>query len=357
MKIGESLGVPVPKVKTFNKVIPIFAADPSLLYGVELEIENVPNYEDFRTAGITDKADGSLRNNGREFVTTVMSLSNLNYCLNAFFTKAKLTKENYSERCSVHVHTNVTDMEWDQLKTLLMIYQVVEPLLFEWIGEERNNNIFCVPLHQTNITYKSITKDSDFTKYKRWEKYTALNLLPMYSLGSVEWRHMAGTCDLTRIITWCQLIGSIFQYAKSHTFEEASKIVLKLNSSSAYDVLLQEVFGRFSNQILEIPNYKPMMEEGVLYVKYSLTDVNNTQKPKDESWFSQFAEREAEAIRQMQDRMRRIPAVPRAHNPLQHDPIPVAEYDPRIQPLQVNLGQWQRLGDPIMMPQAPAEDL
>jgi Putative amidoligase enzyme len=232
MILCDLLGLTPVARKNFPKAANRGAKDPSLLYGVELEIEGVPHWADLVVPGMDCKADGSLRNNGREFITAPMTYSNLAYCLELFFTKAKLTGDNYSERCSIHVHTNVQDMTWDQIQTLTLIYQVVERVLFRWIGAGREENIFCVPLHQTAITYNTIGSTPDSDVFRGWEKYTAFNFLPMFTQGTVEWRHMHGHCDVDKILQWCQIIGSIFSYARRTQFDVAKKIVVELNTNS-----------------------------------------------------------------------------------------------------------------------------
>ena len=275
MLIRDLLGL-VPVVpKTFSKVVPQNTADAPLLYGVELEIENVPNWEDMCVAGMESKVDGSLRNNGREFITKPMSYSHLWYCLEKFFTKNKLTEANYSERCSIHVHTNVQDLEWEQLQTIALVYQVVERLLFRWIGHDRESNIFCVPLHQTNITHQRFGADPKDLPFRRWEKYTALNFLPMTSLGTIEWRHMHGHSDFQKIMMWCNLIGHIFNYARNNDYNVVKDFIVSLNTTSAYEHFLGMVFGA---DMREFTGGQQELEEGVLDVKYGLFDNKLSKK-------------------------------------------------------------------------------
>jgi len=276
MLIRDLYGMAAATPKNYSKVVPQNTPDPLLLYGLELEIENVPNWDDMCVPGMESKADGSLRNNGREFITKPMTFSNLWYCLERFFDKNKLSEANYSERCSIHVHTNVQDLEWEQVQTLALVYQVVERLLFKWIGHDRDSNIFCVPLHQTNITHQRFGQSPAELPFRRWEKYTALNFLPMATLGTVEWRHMNGHCDFTRIMTWCTLIGHIFAYTRNNPYNEVKDFIVSLNTTSAYEHFLGMVFGA---NMREFQGMQAELEDGVLDVKYSLFD-NKQAKPK-----------------------------------------------------------------------------
>lgn len=252
---------------------PLIGADPDLLYGIELEIEGC-NREDppsHRVPGMEWHEDGSLRNGGAEFVTHPMAMRELVYVLDQFFKKNKFTEANYSERCSVHVHVNMQDMEVDQIKTVLMVYQVFERCLFTWIGDERDKNIFCVPWYATNLSYNVLNGDL-IKKGKAWQKYTALNLLPLYELGTIEFRHMAGTNDLSKIITWCNLIGQMTKFARKNKMEEVRSIIKELNTNSAYDRFTHMVFEEHAHIILNLPNHMANMEDGVINMKYSLME-------------------------------------------------------------------------------------
>lgn len=286
----------LPKVvpKNFPKAVPLPCKDATLLYGVELEIEGVPQWEQLVVPGMEAKRDGSLRNNGMEFITKPMSFSNLAYCLRLFFAKANLGPANYSERCSIHVHANVQDLELSQVQSIAMLYQVVERLLFRWIGNDREQNIFCVPLHQTNITYNSVGNGVE--GFRGWEKYTALNFLPMFSQGTIEFRHMHGHADVERILKWCNLIGCLFAWAKMNTFEQVQQMLLELNTSSAYDTLMFGVFGNLLDEFTSVKDYKELLEEGVLDVKYSIVKKSNTKKKlptPDQVWFQEAVQENA----------------------------------------------------------------
>lgn len=278
MTILHNYGMSKVVPKNFPKAVPLPCRDPALLYGVELEIENVPNAGDMVVPGIDVVRDGSLRNNGMEFITKPMSFSNLAYCLGTFFTKNELTEANYSERCSIHVHANVQDLESSQVQTIALLYQVVERILFRWVGHDREHNIFCVPLHQTNITYNTVGNGVE--SFRGWEKYTALNFIPIFQQGTIEFRHMNGHPDPKKIMVWCNIIGSLFSWARGNSFEDTKKTLVELNTSSAYDTLMFGVFGNLMDEFLPFKDYKSLLEEGVLDVKYSLINKDKPKKAK-----------------------------------------------------------------------------
>ena len=257
-----------PKIyRESNKVV----SNPDLYMGLELEIEGW-GYAN-RFPGLQLQADGSLRNNGVEWITYPTKLRHLEPLLRDFFTKFPLTQEaNYSDRTSVHVHVNVQDFTPNQLATLVLLYQLFERLLFNFVSEERRSNIFCVPWYQAGITNDLVNRIEswDYFHLYTWQKYTALNLLAIEQKGTVEYRMLEGTCDVDRIMVWCNMLGAMHAYAKDNDLQAVKDTIVTLNTSSAYDVFLQNVFGEWSAHLLT-GAHVIAMEEGVLDCKFMLS--------------------------------------------------------------------------------------
>lgn len=275
--IGEWMGMNPTVPHNFNKAVPLACPDATLLYGLELEVEHTRG-PDWVVGGMSGKEDGSLRNSGYEYITKPMSFSNLGFCLDNFFKKTGVTEANYSERCSVHVHTNCRDLTWDQVSTVCLLYQMLEKLLFRFIGHGRDTNIFCVPWSETTLSFNVINNiQANPALLKRWQKYTALNLLPLFNTnqGTIEWRHMQGTHDRDRILNWCRIIGCIFAHARKMSLEDTKKFVINLNSTSEYRGVIDALFGEWAH-LLYVPEYELLLEEGVLNMKYALIGEDKT---------------------------------------------------------------------------------
>lgn len=267
---------------------------PDLIVGLELEVENcrmsAAAYIDIGSPlGIDVKGDGSLRViNGREpyeFITKPMMMQNALPILNTFFDKTKFDEENYSDRCSIHVHANCCDMTLDQVSAVGLIYTVVEPILFEFVnqrpgnkdGWSRDTNIYCVPWNQCrdhlNLVY-NFAKNPGMP-VRHWQKYTALNLLPLARFGTMEWRHMHGTSDMKKITQWLNIIGAIYKHAKITDFETLVKDIQGLNSVSHYGQFFNTVLG---GQLPYTDVYKKAMEEGCILAKYSMINWSLEKK-------------------------------------------------------------------------------
>lgn len=276
---------PMPKIYTNTRAKPLVASCASLLYGVELEIENARNVEEWNTPGTVFKEDNSLRNHGIEVVTSPMTISILNYVLTNFFEKSKVNESNYSERCSVHVHANCRDLTPEQVATVCLLYQVFEHLFYRFVGNDRDKNIFCVPWHETILTYNIVPElyKNNYGKLKQWMKYTGLNLLPLFSFGTLEFRQMAGEYDKERIINWCQLIGCLFEHARNNPLDTVQKQLIELNTTSEYRNVLDLVFQQWAD-LLRVPDYDLLLEEGVLNMKYSILNPAEAGASKKTSW-------------------------------------------------------------------------
>jgi hypothetical protein len=254
---------------------------PELVVGLELEIENFPERYNGMD-GVRFVPDGSLRNNGIEVVTLPTKVQHVRWLIKHVFDKYGITQDNYSDRCSVHVHVNVQDMTFEQLKTLCLTYQTTERLLFRFIGENRENNIFCVPWYQAGIANHFFNKLDARTmdSIRSWSKYTALNLIPVHTQGTVEFRHMAGTCDVERIMLWVEFLSCLIRYSKSMDYAEAEKVITKINTVSNYAEYIQDVFGKHAVNFTVFEDYNILLTSGVIDSKIMLVkDASIVAKP------------------------------------------------------------------------------
>lgn len=222
------------------------AHKPAMIYGLELEIEAWPvNTHDLRSTGFSFTEDGSLRNNGYEAVSSPNSKQGILAVTKELWSKYGITSEkNFSDRTSIHVHTNCLDYTFANMQALAVTYMTLEDLIFTFIGEDRRKNIFCVPWSEARIPSGVVPRL--FENIRGWHKYTALNLLPLRTQGTVEWRHMEGHADYQRLEAWLTIIEEIMWYAKTHTGEEVIKSIQDLNSTSEYSRWVHEVLPKSS---------------------------------------------------------------------------------------------------------------
>lgn len=193
--------------------------------GMEYEIESIKdhNVDWLHTQGIKVTQDHSLRNNGMEYITQPGTKADQLNMLKAIKKVVVTGKEPFSDRTSVHVHVNVRMLSLSELREFMYLYILMEPLFFEMVGYDRKNSIYCVPLHNTYLpsTYgKSLT-----AVINNWHKYTAFNLLPIKSQGTVEFRHLFGTWDDEVIDQWLSLLESMYNFIINNPEFKALKYI------------------------------------------------------------------------------------------------------------------------------------
>jgi len=256
----------------YTTTIPM--VNPAYIFGIEVEVEGVPDPRVQHThRGYWNLTmDNSLRNNGIEFVSVPLRAEQVEFAMIQLNASLPDTAS-FSARTSVHVHMNVRDMVIDHIKGLMLLYTAVEELLFDWAGEERVNNVFCVRLTDTDYaqTYRDFCNDPRQVVH-HWNKYTAMNLHPMESKGTVEFRHMAGTADIVRVATWVNILSCLKVYTKRHSSMEIMEQIHQLNSTSEYEMFLIQVFQEYAKELIPRKfSIQEKMENAVSYIK--LTNI------------------------------------------------------------------------------------
>ena len=262
-----------------HKLVTHRLVDQTCYMGIEVEVEKVPPFPPI--IGWNPTPDGSLRNNGMEFVSTPVRGQNVHYLLHSLMGHLKAGGAEFTERTSIHVHMNVRRLTIEQLVTLLITYIVVEKSIYRFIhkaGFERSRNIFCVPLsesqHYLGVPYLVyLLKQNEIgalvdSIHDFWRKYSGLNLLPITTQGTVEFRQLGGTFDTNLILDWINIIQSLRTFALQTTLEQATRLIFDLNTNSNYQNFLRMVFGQYADRMS--PGYGEKfgeLEAGIMNVK------------------------------------------------------------------------------------------
>lgn len=206
--------------------------------GVEIELEGVDNAGRFRSDYWEVKNDGSLRN-GHEFVfrgpTGGRDLHNALVEIDTFLNTRN---PDGNWRCSTHVHVDVRDMNCKQLKNLIVAYAVLEKFLFKLSGIHRYKNNFCCALGFAQQQLKTLANgwnhESTYvfsnSVVQGWDKYSALNLLPITQFGSVEFRLSEAKWRRGKLLLLCNRFLAIKELAMSWEGTEEELIEHIINS-------------------------------------------------------------------------------------------------------------------------------
>lgn len=194
--------------------------DSTAAVGIEIELEGLrTGNKDFRWWNVV--GDGSLQH-GIEFVSYPVGGKQITSALNEVKKWLAGKKPYVSFRTSVHVHLNVLDMEQKELVKLIELYLLYEPALFRMHEEwGRYDNIFCVPARKSYAIQegyaalcRDLTNDRVGGPYVGY-KYSALNPNPVSVLGTLEFRHMGGTADVSEISRWIDILLRLRVAARS----------------------------------------------------------------------------------------------------------------------------------------------
>lgn len=221
--------------------------------GIELECEGTSPLPVLNTAPWTSKGDDSLRGHGMEYVTERpiscdgTKLGHIRTLTDVLAAHGGVVQD--SPRTSLHVHVNVLDHTPLQLWTAVATYWLVENLLFQYCGsEEREGNLFCLPLNKAEGVLKYVYQDLKGTIpfdqfYEDRVRYGGINLNAITKFGSVEFRGMRGVTDPTIIDTWSTELYNVMHKSKRFSSpEHMLDTFLAMSAGSFLDLIFSPSF-------------------------------------------------------------------------------------------------------------------
>lgn len=259
--------------------------DRDTFVGFEVEVERIK-----RTSGLVElnentflwnnTEDNSLRNDGREFVSIPIKGEDIDFALsllNEHFIKDKTCiGHEFTDRTSVHVHMNARNLDMEYFVNFILTYLLVEPLLYQYAGGDRAKNIFCVPVIESTLipVVSRMTRQYELGNEKNaldegaggWYKYTGLNLIPLLSYGTIEFRHMSGTKDPLRLATWVNIIFAIKKYAQGVSYKELKELIYSINTTSEYMQVIYAIFGELASNF-DLSNVQDNLEKTSTFIK------------------------------------------------------------------------------------------
>lgn len=243
--------------------------------GIEIEVEQADrdNLGRILHSWRVDN-DGSLRNNGLEFISKPTKAehveSALRYLYEDVLTKAPV---HFSPRTSVHVHMNCRNLTFMQIYNIVILYQCFEDLLYDFAGPERKKSIFCVPIGNTHY-YTQLKTHFKINHLIGWSKYTGLNLCPLQGYGTIEFRHLRGTSDLPTIMNWLRLLYRLYSFATNTSTKDLEDLIQTISNTDGYSNLCQLVFNNDAVLLTNQPNYQKKMAEDIAISKLFMQTSN-----------------------------------------------------------------------------------
>jgi len=216
--------------------------------GIEIELEQYPDYEPYFYWKVEE--DGSLRNGGRELISDPLEWKDVDKVLMEI--SSDIIKADANARCGIHVHMSIEDFDLDDIKKLMCLYFIYEPLIF-LVSGERKDNSFCVgyedSIMQENLHYfvNNMQSFDDLYSFTRnhGKKYFALNIIPIHTQGTVEFRHHKASNDIVEIKSFITLIKNLHDLVLINygdvPVQELVNIICATNTISNYEVLARDL--------------------------------------------------------------------------------------------------------------------
>lgn len=227
--------------------------------GIECEIESVEPDQSFENFMSTH--DGSLRNDGMEFISKPLDRGTLLHSFRNLHAEIQLyePEQAFSPRTSTHVHINCRTLTEEQTRQLILFYALFEDFFFAMVNKDRRSNIHCVPLTETFLP--QLYRYELLRYIKSWHKYTALNVLPLTKQGSIEFRHLQGTRDDQLLSDWLLTLDNLWHICQREALSTetlADKTKLKfywktLFAHSPHIMALEPAFDNvIQNSLLDV---------------------------------------------------------------------------------------------------------
>jgi hypothetical protein len=146
----------------------------------------------------------------------------------------------FSPRTSVHIHLDCTTISHETVIDMVLLYSVFERLWYKYVGRQRIKNIYCVPITETSLLR---ILGNGGLQPNSWQKYAGLNLRPLGEYGTIEFRHMHGTPDIGKLVTWIDLICRLKTYCMKTDTKTIRKMIADMDSNFDFRKLLIDIFG------------------------------------------------------------------------------------------------------------------
>lgn len=243
--------------------------------GVEVELEHASGMAQQRLPSWSTKPDGSLRDDGMEFVFRRPKQGT--DALKAFEELEEAAKQRPPKStvyCSTHVHMNFLSSTIMEVLNFVSLYMLVEDALARYCGPDRENNMFCLTVSNAEEQldmYQELMRTQDINAIsKRGEgrvKYSALNLYTLVRFGTVECRLAKGMYTKQELVDWVNLLMCIRRYALR--MDTPMDTLIQMSRMGTND-FMKDIFGKYY-ELLQ-PHFRDdEIHQGVDRVQFMLS--------------------------------------------------------------------------------------
>lgn len=225
--------------------------------GIEIECEG-RNLIEMDGAVWRSEHDGSLRGHYPDtcceyILTKPLKIGAVEAALNTLQDDLKAVGGvlEFSHRCSVHVHVNVQQMEYQQLLAMIYAYYLLEEPFMTYCGKARKGNNFCLRLSDAEGVLNTLTRMFESPEFLQgmghdMNRYAALNFEALQKYGSLEFRGMEGNLNVERITTWCKALVALREWSiKQDTPKAVYELYMRLGPIGFMEDVLGDLVDSF----------------------------------------------------------------------------------------------------------------
>lgn len=149
-------------------------------------------------------------------------------------SKAEIAEGRLSN--STHIHINAQQMTMQQVATWMALYYLFEEILVRWAGDDRIGNLFCLRGKDADGMIKMLSRAFSKESFDQFSlktyRYSALNVCALAKYGSLEFRALRGTGDISVIQAWIETLLAIKD--ASLNYKNPVDVVTKFNIQSPF---------------------------------------------------------------------------------------------------------------------------
>lgn len=153
-----------------------------------------------------------------------------------------------SDRTSVHVHYNVTNMTTAEFHRIMTVAYLFEGLMVRRsAGPAREGNHFCLrsidaePHVRAIIEYlRNPTAETAWNVFRSENRYLNINTNSFHRFGTIEFRSHRGCTDANEIFRWCLALDEMMTVARDEFSSPAE--IMQLYSAYGLEEFLLEYF-------------------------------------------------------------------------------------------------------------------
>jgi hypothetical protein len=281
--------------------------------GVEIEVANSDADSGTTVSRVLNKwksaavHDGSLPESGYEINTAPAKGEVFEEEINAICAALKEANAHVDSSCGLHVHVDCRDLQYYDLRKVILVYSKVEDSLFRMLAKSRLDNHYCERLSKKfkdilvqkdkdwrrnllKTTYGNEARAGRRNKYNE-ARYSALNIHSWFFRKTLEFRHHQGTVDAKKIINWAKICQSIINFAVSHIEKEIEEHFRLVEPDNRLPAILSEDLREYYHSrvnsfkrnakkekaiILESEQPELVIQEGDIIFNYGLPQTYTT---------------------------------------------------------------------------------